>query len=37
MLMPEKIKALQVAKQSLNAEGRIGFIMTLHKKRSIFL
>lgn len=32
MLMPKKIDAIQIAKQALNTNGRIGFIMTLNKK-----
>ena len=37
MLMPDQIKAIQVAKEALNPDGRIGFILTLNKKENKLL
>ena len=37
MLMPDQIKAINVAKQSLEKNGRIAFIMTINQKENMLL
>ena len=32
MLMPDPLKAIEIAKRNLNSSGRIGFLLTLNKK-----
>jgi len=36
MLMPDRLKALNIAKEHLNKGGNIYFLLTLHTKRSKF-
>lgn len=37
MLMPDPVKAIRVATESLNTGGRIAFIMTLNEKETVWL